>query len=333
MIEPTATRPGGFPCRIRRQGDPRCVLVECGMGEFMRRQILTDLDQHPLPDLVLWGLQSEPYLHWCEEHSRYAAGVDPWTGEPEGGPLLWPTDEPWPMCTDPTHWKPLRRPTELVGPDPVAMVPVAQLYARDVPDLPFPEGTDVLRVLWCPLIHDGQDTVLPQLYWRCEAEVRAVGVDSNPPAPREHDEEFVPRPCTVSPTRATEYPNWDIPANLSHALEERFEGIERRFGFSYFDVATTPQSKVGGYPGWTQPPQWPDCACGRRMEHLLSVTASEPTDGRWLPSDEHRPGSESANPAVLDAIGHGMDMGDCGGLYLFVCPACPGMPYAHRYDC
>jgi hypothetical protein len=32
---------------------------------------------------------------------------------------------------------------------PLAMIPVAQLYARDVPDLPCPDGTDLLQVLWC----------------------------------------------------------------------------------------------------------------------------------------------------------------------------------------
>ncbi|WP_329379933.1 hypothetical protein OG625_13910 [Streptomyces sp. NBC_01351] len=59
------------------------------------------------------------------------------------------------------------------------------------------------------------------------------------------------------------------------------------------------------------------------MEHLLSITASEPYGGRWLPLDE--------DPA--ESIGHGMDMGDLGGMYFFVCRACPGTPYAHRYDC
>lgn len=57
-----------------------------------------------------------------------------------GGPLLWPAYEPWPMCAEPGHWKPLRSPTEVVGPEPVALVPVVQFYARDVPGLPFPPG-------------------------------------------------------------------------------------------------------------------------------------------------------------------------------------------------
>src|SRR5215469_7264887 len=53
-----------------------------------------------------------------------------------GGPLLWPAGEAWPVCDD-SHsgWDqaPLR-PPPLVG--------VLQVHAHDVPELPFPDGTD-----------------------------------------------------------------------------------------------------------------------------------------------------------------------------------------------
>lgn len=85
------------------------------------------------------------------------------------------------------------------------MVPVVQLFARDIPELPFPEGTDVLQLLWCPLIHpdDQAYAALPKLYWRDEAAALATGVLRDIPAPQpgEYDEEFVPSPCTVSPPR------------------------------------------------------------------------------------------------------------------------------------
>ena len=42
----------------------------------------------------------------------------------------------------------------------VPPVPVAQLLADDVPDLPFPSGTDVLQVLWCPFDHEPWDVPL-----------------------------------------------------------------------------------------------------------------------------------------------------------------------------
>ncbi|MGX1541237.1 hypothetical protein [Streptomyces adustus] len=119
--------------------------------------------------------------------------------------------------------------------------------------------------------------------------------------------------------------------------------MEEERGYDYFGVATTQQSKVGGYPGWTQAPRWPDCAaCGTRMEHLLSITATEPGRGRWLPLDDRDPrqiGSATpswqavSDPATFHAFGHHMGLGDLGGMYFFVCRTCPGTPYVHRYDC
>ncbi|MFJ7774476.1 hypothetical protein [Streptomyces yangpuensis] len=272
----------------------------------------------------------------------YPRAGEPGPGDSSiGGPLLWPADEPWPMCAEPDHYKPLDAP---VGPEPVAMVPVVQLYARDVPGLVFPAGTDLLQLLWCPLVHeDDQYAANPSLHWRSAAPTAADAAAGDPPRPHTAEEDYLPRPCTLSPTPAVEYPNWDMPEGLSERLDERFEQLEEERGFCHFDVATTQQSKVGGYPGWTQGPDWPDCAdCGARMEHLLSVTATEPGRGRWLPLDDRDPRQDpagvpswraEADPGGLAAFGHGMDLGDCGGMYFFVCRACPDIPYAHRYDC
>ncbi|MFD4955657.1 hypothetical protein, partial [Streptomyces sp. NPDC058451] len=214
-----------------------------------------------------------------------------------GGPLLWPADEPWPMCAEPDHYKPLSAP---VGPEPVAMVPVVQLYARNVPNLVFPADTDLLQILWCPLVHeDDQYAANPRLYWRSSALIAAGATAGEPPRPHTAEGDYLPRPCTVSPTPAVEYPNWDLPEGLGELLDERFEALKDERGYDYFEVATTQQSKVGGYPGWTQPPDWPDCAgCGTRMEHLLSVTATEPGMGRWLPLDDRDPRPDrGATPA------------------------------------
>ncbi|MFB8396714.1 hypothetical protein [Streptomyces yangpuensis] len=272
----------------------------------------------------------------------YPRAGEPGPGDSSiGGPLLWPADEPWPMCAEPDHYKPLGAP---VGPEPVAMVPVAQLYARDVPGLVFPAGTDLLQLLWCPLVHeDDQYAANPSLHWRSAALTAADVAAGEPPRPHTAEEDYLPRPCTLSPTPAVEYPNWDMPKGLGALLEERFEALEEERGFCHFDVATTQQSKIGGYPAWTQGPDWPDCAgCGARMEHLLSVTGTEPGGGRWLPLDDRDPHQDpaevpswraQADPAALAAFGHGMALGDLGGMYFFVCRTCPDTPYAHRYDC
>ncbi|MEW1846216.1 hypothetical protein AB0392_50380, partial [Nonomuraea angiospora] len=76
-------------------------------------------------------------------------GLRPRRGEPGirdshvGGPMLWPVDEPWPHCADADHGS--RR--------SVPMVSVAQLYAADVPQIPFPEDTSLVQIVWCPTTH------------------------------------------------------------------------------------------------------------------------------------------------------------------------------------
>ncbi|MEV4442864.1 hypothetical protein AB0K09_28395 [Streptomyces sp. NPDC049577] len=238
-----------------------------------------------------------------------------------GGPLLWPADEKWPACAATDHYFPAP------GPGPVTMVPVLQLFARDVPALVFPPGTDVLQMLWCPLLHsdDDQWSPVPVLRWRSAAELRSRPLLEEPPMPREFEEDFVPRPCVVHPTEAVEYPNWDLPEELSEDVGEWSDALVEATGISYYDAYTTQQSKVGGYPGWTQPPDWPDCACGAPMEHLLTVSASE-SAGRWLPVEERDDDPYADNS-------HGMPMGDVGGVYVFICRSCPGWPTAHRFDC
>lgn len=64
--------------------------------------------------------------------------------------------EPWPTCTTAhVRWREIVISVmESRLPDPAPPpVRVLQLYARDIPDLPFLEGADLLRVLWCPNKH------------------------------------------------------------------------------------------------------------------------------------------------------------------------------------
>lgn len=258
-----------------------------------------------------------------------------------GGPLLWPRDEEWQFCVAKDHYKPLRTPVETVGPFGVALVPVLQLYARDVPGLSFPGGADLLQVMWCPLLHPPRHAPLPALRWRRTSDLVMGPLLERPPVPWEYDDECLPRPCVVHPTEAMEYPGRDLPEQLRHIVGARSEELEDLHGLSYWDAAVAMQTKVGGYPGWIQEPDWPDCRqCGERMEHLLTIHSQEPFEGNpWLP-EEDRWGSGPAwqRPLAADrehAIGPGptMCLGDMGGVYIFMCPTCPGTPYDHRYDC
>ncbi|MFF9158444.1 hypothetical protein ACF1AB_40175 [Streptomyces sp. NPDC014846] len=112
------------------------------------------------------------------------------TGSSVGGPLLWPADEPWPVCTELHAHTRGRRPADIhrqrqiltaawqrdpkfgptdeerillkelghkhrieaAGPtEGLPLIGVVQLCRRDIPDLPAgPDDCDLLQVFWCP---------------------------------------------------------------------------------------------------------------------------------------------------------------------------------------
>ncbi|MGW6057002.1 DUF1963 domain-containing protein [Streptomyces sp. NPDC055189] len=250
---------------------------------------------------------------------KEAVRLHPRAGDPTfressvGGPLLWPATEPWPVCD------------EHKG---APVVAVAQIYRDHVPDgvVTFPEGRDLLQVLWCPRKHSGGQWVVPQVRWR---NAGAVGQAlDTPPLPAVRHEKYVPRPCVVHPERVTEYPGWDLAQDVWDALGGRFEQVEKETGWDYQShLSTAPGTKLGGYPGWGQDPQWPACTqCGRPMEHLLTFESSEGDSGSartWTPVEDHEVRYEDA----------GMMFGDVGGVYLFECRTCPDRPGTHRFDC
>ncbi|GAA2476929.1 hypothetical protein [Winogradskya humida] len=269
-----------------------------------------------------------PTIPALEPYARTTVRLNPRPGHPVadqssmGGPLLWPADEPWPACDGPLgedHYD--NSPGEAEAP----LVPVLQLLAGDVPELPFPDGTDVLQVLWCPFDHDPFSSPRPEVRWRRSADVgpRLLSI----PAPdQESSPEFVPSPCVLSPERVTEYPTFDLPRDVWLQIRDEIEQVKQDTGWEYeSELAVAPGTKAGGYPGWTQSPDWPDCSCGAPMEHLLTVTGWEfdrDDNKRWT---NGRPESEQ-NPA-------GLMLGDAGGIYLFVCTRCDDRPVDYRFDC
>lgn len=163
-------------------------------------------------------------------------------GSSLGGPLLWPADQPWPVCTRPhVNWERVPVPADITSWEeaevwaatlgslarlntsafrldgapveavidrsehrPCPLVGVLQIYARNVPDLPFPDGTDLFQLLWCPNNH-GEPWYGPRpaAFWRRAADVTEVL--QRPPEP-EFDTHlnatrYDPVPCLLHPER------------------------------------------------------------------------------------------------------------------------------------
>ncbi|MFI9771290.1 hypothetical protein ACIHJG_31085 [Streptomyces sp. NPDC052415] len=91
---------------------------------------------------------------------------------------------------------------------PVLMLPVAQLYVRDVPQLRPPGdcGADLLQV-WCPFDHP-PESYMPRtaLVWRSAADVTDI-LTSPPEPPVEELDVYVPEPCVLAPEQVTEFPS------------------------------------------------------------------------------------------------------------------------------
>jgi hypothetical protein len=253
-----------------------------------------------------------------------------------GGPLLWPADEPWPVCHA-AHF-------DRDGGDhpPCPRVPVAQLFARDVPDLPFPDGADVLQLLWCPLEHGDDSCPEPIVVWRAAVDVAEV-LHAVPEPLVEAEDCYIPNACHVSPESVLEYPNVDIPDQ--YVVWAEAKRLEAETGWNFdSDLTVAPGIKTGGFPGWTQNPEWPICTCGTTMDHLMTIASWEFDGlgpGRWLPLEERHltAGLDSASwqerSAALRPVREpvGIMLGDAGGIYLFYCPVCPDRPIGYRFDC
>ena len=253
-----------------------------------------------------------------------------------GGPVLWPAAEPWPRCDagdrhvtrvfDPDAGWPgrQRRGGFRVATDPrhiaAPMVSAAQLFARDVQGLPWPGGTDVCQVLWCPAWHEPDQGPRVRVRWRDSHDPGLDGPLAVAP-PNDADTakvNYIPNPCSLSPEQVVDYPDW---WELPEDLRQRIEAWEQDAGWIYaYHLGAAPGTKVGGWPNWHQAPEWPTCQRGHPMDHLLTIASWE-WDGEswrtWRPPDL---------PDRHDDAG--LMLGDAGDVYIFTCVTCDNRPIA-----
>ncbi|WP_086828631.1 hypothetical protein [Allokutzneria sp. NRRL B-24872] len=167
--------------------------------------------------------------------------------------------------------------------DPAAslpMVAIAQFYARDIPELPFPEGTDVCQVLWCPVDHEPHYAPRPQVWWRDSSTVKELATALEPHEDSEPG--CLPKPCRIAPERVVEFPDSD--ELDSEELRDRIAEWEQDQTWKYGPhLSAAPGTKVGGWGYWIQDIFQPECAQGHRMDLLLTVASAEHGDvGAWM---------------------------------------------------
>lgn len=293
------------------------------------------------------------------EHRGVTTRLHPRTGAPTvadssiGGPLLWPADEPWPMCDDgDEHYvdelltpaavrrgrqihaaaagRPytdeeraelaavtLAEPEELIH-QSVPLIPVAQLYRRDVPGFLGPGDADLFQVLWCPLGHaDTDDAPRLRLLWRRTADIgRPLAAAPEPPAVEEF---YLPNRCVVHPEQVVDYRDREL---LPQELQARIAAWETDTdGPGYWAWSVVPGWKMGGFPSWRMTgPGTLNCrACGTEMALLFTVGSGEWDEaGYWRPIEDP---ADTTDPITEVVIGRGFDWN------VFYCPASFDHPF------
>ncbi|MFE0642643.1 hypothetical protein ACFW2Y_13660 [Streptomyces sp. NPDC058877] len=227
---------------------------------------------------------------------------------------------------------------------PVPMLPVAQLFLRDVPLLRPPGQADLLQVLWCPYEHEPDCKPATALFWRSTAEVGDVL--ATPPEPYEADHPgYVPEPCVLAPEAITEYPNGlDLGPELQRMLEDRnrWQAVDAVVDGSYAEspcdfyfvhLGNAPGWKVGGWPPWgrTDPNPRYCAVCRVQMVPLLTIASWEWAGGEghgWAPQEEqsaalagpHHSGQGPSQPTRVE-------VGSADNMQIYVCPASPEHPH------
>jgi len=216
--------------------------------------------------------------------------------------------------------------------EPVRLVPVLQLHRGETSAVPFPDGTDLLQLLWCPSSHEHHGPAA-RGFWRNAASV----TDPLPVMPEPNHVQrdgFVPRPCLVHPEDVVEYPPTCLaprhdehytrfgmmPAELEDAVRLWSEGQPEDADYDILSQA--PGWKAGGWdPCSADTGLLRTCACGARMRPLLSTSYSEWLH-LWPPQGD--PGFVWGDPARRqDREPTGINFTRSGDYLVLYCPADP----------
>ncbi|MFE5867073.1 hypothetical protein ACFQ6V_00315 [Streptomyces roseifaciens] len=295
--------------------------------------------------------------------ARTATRLHPRRGTPTvhdssvGGPLLWPAGEPWPeyepasVAYGPlTTLADMRRargigedglteqeredfrrtrvwyPEELLPDGPLPLIPLVQLYARDVPGLPCPEGTDMLQVLWSPFEDIEGCSGAVQLRWRRSSDVRDILTD--PPEPAYVDQsDHVPTPCVLHPEQVREFPPVHL---LTDEQAKRVEAWAEERSVDYQGaLSVAPGWKLGGWPSHVTygHPLGPDelrCGeCGGPVEALLTVDSKEwgGSSRTWCPAEDVDGHPYATHTPTAVTVGRGW-----WTLQIYACVGAPSHP-------
>ncbi|HEY8928697.1 MAG TPA: DUF1963 domain-containing protein [Mucilaginibacter sp.] len=201
---------------------------------------------------------------------------------------------------------------------------VFQLYRKDFEEHYWPAGKDLFLLFRCPNDYCPQAYSEPFHadrkmfhYYFTAAEGINDYIDLPRQPARENDESPVPD-CKLNPERITDYPVYEDFGDVINDIEYKFG---ESFGDLFIDEFHAVQrTKIGGYPSFTQAPDYPKCKCGKEKEFFFQLS-SEDTEPHVT-----KPGPDDWSP-------HGIMIGDVGNIYYYVCKGCGEESIESYWDC
>ncbi|MGI5455448.1 hypothetical protein ACQEWB_20175 [Streptomyces sp. CA-249302] len=206
---------------------------------------------------------------------------------------------------------------ELGDDEQIPMLPVLQIFQRDIPGLNFPDGSDLLQILWCPFdAHGAEKEIDVRLVWRNSASIH----EPLPVAPQLKvvgRAGYVPEPCLVDPEEILEYQAFELlPEDLQESLEEWEDWEDEDAPHYQYDLSVAPGWKAGGFASWhLTGPREMLCDCGAPMRLLVTVDSKEWDNG----SLSWRPVEDAGNSAYGLSKPTQVVVGRAGSLRFFVC--------------
>lgn len=202
---------------------------------------------------------------------------------------------------------------------------VLQLYKKDFPSFYFPDDTSLFQLFRCP------NRECPEAYaepYYSDLKMFHFYFNESPsdnkqlikPVHQLTEFEAEVPDCYLKPIVGDDFPNYDDfeGDDFSDIAERYNEDLSEAFMEEYTAVQG---SKFGGYPSYTQPPDYPVCSCGKTKEFFFQLSSEDIEDGVPKPPP---PDKWSA---------HGIMIGDVGNIYYYVCKSCGPQTIESNWDC
>lgn len=200
---------------------------------------------------------------------------------------------------------------------------VFQIYKKDFPEFYFPNESNIFQLFRCP--NDDCSDTYNEFYDHKMVHYFSntkclVNNDLKKPKNNLKNFETEISDSYLKPNKIIDFPNFD------DFDENDFLNIENKFGEEFSEefmdkYSAIANSKILGYPSYTQSTCYPKCSCGKTKEFLFQLSSDDTEDGVEYPPDRNSWSS------------HGIMIGDVGNIYYYVCKDCGEKSIESNWDC